>query len=92
MSILVEQQNETIDVIQTAAMSVEKDTEVGCVAFRVISCHSLAFLKRNPGYNTQTRQSLRLGLRAGNDGFVSSLSSSSLQSLASLSASKSRKM
>ncbi|KAF8522209.1 syntaxin [Hysterangium stoloniferum] len=29
MSILVEQQDETIDVIQTAALSVEKDTEVG---------------------------------------------------------------
>lgn len=29
MSILVEQQDETIDAIQTAAMSVEKDTEVG---------------------------------------------------------------
>jgi syntaxin 1B/2/3 len=34
MSILVEQQDETIDVIQTAALSVEKDTEVGWVALR----------------------------------------------------------
>lgn len=31
MSILVEQQDETIEAIQTAAMSVEKDTEVGYV-------------------------------------------------------------
>jgi len=31
MSILVEQQDETIDTIQTSAMNVEKDTEVGWV-------------------------------------------------------------
>jgi hypothetical protein len=29
MSILVEQQDETIETIQAAAMNVEKDTEVG---------------------------------------------------------------
>lgn len=29
MSVLVEQQEETIDAIQTAAINVEKDTEMG---------------------------------------------------------------
>lgn len=35
MSVLVEQQDETINVIETQAAGVEKDTEVGYVA---VSC------------------------------------------------------
>jgi syntaxin 1B/2/3 len=47
MSILVEQQDETIDAIQTAAVTVEKDTEVGCVhnAFRVAFCFLQVLLR-----------------------------------------------
>lgn len=30
MSVIIEQQDETIGAIQTAAINVEKDTEVGC--------------------------------------------------------------
>ena len=33
MSVLVEQQDETINVIETTAAQVEKDTEVGYVKF-----------------------------------------------------------
>lgn len=33
MSVLVEQQDETINVIETTAAQVEKDTEVGYVIF-----------------------------------------------------------
>lgn len=36
MSILVEQQDETIDTIQAAALNVEKDTEVGYVLFELL--------------------------------------------------------
>lgn len=34
MSVLVEQQDETINVIETTAGNVEKDTEVGYVTFQ----------------------------------------------------------
>lgn len=48
MSVLVEQQDETVDTIQTAAVNVEKDTETGyeCGPFMFLHVPELPILPR----------------------------------------------
>ena len=76
MSVLVEQQDETINVIETQAAGVEKDTEVG-----LVHRHSVATLSDfclALACNTPIKPWYLLEPRARSDGSVSSLSSSSL--------------
>jgi hypothetical protein len=74
MSVLVEQQDETINVIETTAAAVEKDTEAGYVYF-----HSSRTCADNylPVSDTLRRPSHLLALHARSDGFASSSSWSS---------------
>jgi hypothetical protein len=71
MSVLVEQQDETIDTIQTAAAGVEKDTETGYVFWFFDSYHltSICIL----GLDTPTKPSSRQLPLVRSDGFASSL-------------------
>lgn len=70
MSVLVEQQDETINVIETTAAAVEKDTEVGCVC-RAVASPGIVLTDHPPlDWDTPRKRSIRLALRAGSDGFA----------------------
>ena len=78
MSVLVEQQDETINVIETTAATVEKDTEVGQVFAFVVKRFLLTVVTV---FNTQTRLWIRHAPRARSDGYASLSRSSSSSSL-----------
>jgi hypothetical protein len=75
MSVLVEQQDETINVIETTAAAVEKDTEAGYVNFGSAACTSFDHFL--PVSDILRRPLYLLGLPARRDGFASFCSWSS---------------
>jgi hypothetical protein len=78
MSILVEQQDETINTIEQQAFNVQKDTEAGYVVTICLTRGWLLSVIMVPGCNTRRRQSTRPGRLGKSDGFASSLSLLSL--------------
>jgi len=70
MSVLVAQQDESIDYIQNTAQDIEQDASKGCVPLQTI----FSMLTPSPVWNTRTRPSCPLELRAKSGGSVSASS------------------
>lgn len=71
MSVLVEQQDETINTIEAQADTVQRDTEAGCVSTILLSFHLFYFLL---DLVTQRRLLCQHELHVKSAGYVSSLS------------------